>query len=137
MKMEGVGSGFATIPSTVSGTTVEATKPVVKDTSINTNADKYLATVADKKISQMSNEEKRDLPIADKVIIQAIERANKAISGANREFRFAIHDKTKQIMIKVIDSDTKEVIREIPPEKTLDMVAKMWEMAGIVVDEKR
>ncbi|HEX3029893.1 MAG TPA: flagellar protein FlaG, partial [Clostridia bacterium] len=47
------------------------------------------------------------------------------------------HQKTKQIMVKVIDSDTGDVIREIPPEKTLDMVAKMWEMAGIVVDERR
>jgi len=32
-------------------------------------------------------------------------------------------------MVKVIDSETKEVIREIPPEKILDMVAAMLEMA--------
>ena len=31
----------------------------------------------------------------------------------------------------------KEVIKEYPPEKTLDMIAKVWEMAGIMVDEKR
>ncbi|WP_167686495.1 flagellar protein FlaG, partial [Paenibacillus polymyxa] len=29
-----------------------------------------------------------------------------------------------------------ELIREIPPEKTLDLVAKMMEIAGILVDEK-
>jgi len=29
------------------------------------------------------------------------------------------------------------MIREIPPEKILDLVAKMWEMAGILIDEKR
>jgi flagellar protein FlaG len=40
-------------------------------------------------------------------------------------------------MVKVINSDTNEIIREIPPEKTLDLVAKMWEMAGIIVDERR
>ena len=33
--------------------------------------------------------------------------------------------------------ETKEVIKEFPPEKTLDMIAKVWEMAGIMVDEKR
>ena len=32
---------------------------------------------------------------------------------------------------------TKEVIKEFPPEKTLDMIAKVWEMAGLMVDEKR
>ena len=35
------------------------------------------------------------------------------------------------------DVDTDEVIREIPPEKSLDMLQKMWEMAGILVDERR
>ena len=39
--------------------------------------------------------------------------------------------------IKVINDDTDEVIREIPPEKSLKMLQKMWEMAGILVDEKR
>jgi flagellar protein FlaG len=40
-------------------------------------------------------------------------------------------------MVKVIDINTREVIREIPPEKILDMVATMLEMAGIIVDERR
>lgn len=39
-------------------------------------------------------------------------------------------------MVKVVNTETDEVIREIPPEKILDMVAKMWELAGIMVDEK-
>jgi len=29
------------------------------------------------------------------------------------------------------------VIKEYPPEKTLDMIQKLWEMAGLMVDEKR
>ena len=31
----------------------------------------------------------------------------------------------------------QKTIKELPPEKTLDMIAKVWEMAGILVDEKR
>lgn len=81
--------------------------------------------------------EKKDLPISEKVVIDAIEKANNAISGANRRFEFSIHKETKEIMVKVINSDTNEVIREIPPEKILDMVATMWKMAGIFVDERR
>ena len=30
----------------------------------------------------------------------------------------------------------KEVLKEYPPEKTLDMIAKVWEVAGLLVDEK-
>jgi flagellar protein FlaG len=40
-------------------------------------------------------------------------------------------------MVKVLNTDTGQVIREIPPEKNLDFVAKLWEMAGILVDERR
>jgi flagellar protein FlaG len=69
--------------------------------------------------------------------INLIERANKALTGGNRSFEFSIHEATNQIMVKVIDNETHEIIREIPNEKILDMVAKMWEMAGIFVDERR
>ena len=48
-----------------------------------------------------------------------------------------IHEKTNRITIKIVDKKTKEVIREFPPEETLDMIAKAWELAGILVDEKR
>ena len=34
-------------------------------------------------------------------------------------------------------SDTREVIKEIPAGETLDMLSKMWEMAGLFVDDKR
>ncbi len=85
----------------------------------------------------LSGYEKKERPISDKAVVEAIEKANKAITGAKTQFEFSIHEKTKEIMVKVIDSETQEVIREIPPEKILDMVAKMWEMAGILVDERR
>jgi flagellar protein FlaG len=39
-------------------------------------------------------------------------------------------------MVKVLNKDTGELIREVPPEKTLDLVASMMEIAGILVDEK-
>ena len=47
-----------------------------------------------------------------------------------------IHDATNRVMIKIVDKDTKEVLKEYPPEKTLDMIAKVWEVAGLLVDEK-
>ncbi len=74
--------------------------------------------------------------ISDMQVIKMIERANKAMTGRTTTFEFSIHKQTKQILVKVLDKDTGETIREIPPEKTLDMVAKMWELAGLLVDER-
>ncbi|MDP3051106.1 MAG: flagellar protein FlaG, partial [Eubacteriales bacterium] len=41
------------------------------------------------------------------------------------------------IIVRIIDAETEEVVKEIPPEEILDLIAKLWEMAGIVVDERR
>lgn len=71
-------------------------------------------------------------------VIKAIEAANKSVKVYDRRLEYSIHEATHQIMIKVIDTSTpnETVIREIPSEKILDMVAKMWELAGLFVDEK-
>ena len=50
---------------------------------------------------------------------------------------FGIHEKTNRVTIKIVDKDTKEIIKEFPPEETLDMIAKVWELAGIMIDERR
>ncbi|MCM1231525.1 MAG: flagellar protein FlaG [Butyrivibrio sp.] len=68
-------------------------------------------------------------------IRKAVEQLNKKIG--NSEAVFGIHEATNRVTIKIVDKDTKEVIKELPPEKTLDMIAKIWDMAGILVDEKR
>lgn len=68
---------------------------------------------------------------------KAIAEMNKKINNSNEEAVFGVHEETNRVMIKIVDKDTKEVIKEFPPEKTLDMIAKVWEVAGILVDEKR
>lgn len=68
---------------------------------------------------------------------KAIAEMNRRINNSNEEAVFGVHEDTNRIMIKIMDKETKEVIKEFPPEKTLDMITRIWEMAGILVDEKR
>lgn len=89
-----------------------------------------------KAVSQINEYDMVGMPVSERVVIEAIQKANKAISGGNRRFEFSIHEKTNEIMVKVFDSETNELVREIPNEKVLDMVARMCEMAGILVDER-
>ena len=71
---------------------------------------------------------------AGNTVKKAVNDLNKQMK--NSEAIFGIHDKTNRVTIKIIDKTTKEVIKEYPPEETLDMIAKVWEIAGILVDEK-
>ena len=68
---------------------------------------------------------------------KAVDDINNSALADQSEAVFGIHEKTNRVTIKIIDKKTKEVIKEFPPEKTLDMIAKVWEMAGLMVDEKR
>lgn len=66
----------------------------------------------------------------------AIELVNRALQTRNRSFEFSVHEPTKEIIVRVIDTKSNEVVKEIPPEQILDLVAKMWELAGLFVDER-
>jgi flagellar protein FlaG len=68
-------------------------------------------------------------------IKKAVEDINKKAN--NSEAIFGIHEATNRVTIKIVDKESKKVIKELPPEKTLDMIAKVWELAGLMVDEKR
>lgn len=74
--------------------------------------------------------------LSEDEIINVIKRANSQIATYNRRFEYSIHEKTKQVMIKVLDSITDEVIKELPPEKIQDIVGGLWEVAGLIIDKK-
>ena len=85
---------------------------------------------------QASGSRKAQVQQKSEQLKKAIAEMNKRINNSNEEAVFGVHEDTNRIMIKIMDKDTKEVIKEFPPEKTLDMIARIWEMAGILVDEK-
>lgn len=86
--------------------------------------------------SNSAEQEKEQQQTTNEQIRKAVERLNKNMVS-HSEAIFGIHEGTNRVTIKIVNRDTKEVIKELPPEKTLDMIAKVWEMAGILIDEKR
>lgn len=80
------------------------------------------------------NKESAERKLPNEGVKRAIEEMNKKVT--NSEAVFGVHDSTNRVTIKIVDKETKEVLKEYPPEKTLDMIAKVWELAGLLVDEK-
>ena len=68
-------------------------------------------------------------------IKRAVEEINKKANSS--EAVWGVHEDTNRVTIKIVDKQTKEIIKEFPPDKTLDMIARVWEMAGLMVDERR
>ena len=92
---------------------------------------------------RIATENQQDIPLqkhdegaSERQAREAIERANRMLFGTDRKFEITIHEKTKDIMVKVVDTKTNETIREIPPQKIVDLVVHLCEIAGILFDEK-
>lgn len=67
---------------------------------------------------------------------KAVEEANRLIFKEDRRFEFKVHERTGRYLVKLVNKETDEVIKEIPPEKILDLVASIWDLVGILVDER-
>ena len=55
----------------------------------------------------------------------------------NHNIEISYNDEVNRYSIKVLDSESQEVVKEIPSEKSLEMFARMLEIEGMLVDEKR
>ncbi len=93
--------------------------------------------VTAKEESDKAEKDKKQIPekVSDSSLKKAVEDINR--NSSNTEAIFGYHEGTNRVTIKIVDKDTKEVKREYPAEETLDMIQKIWEMAGLMVDEKR
>ena len=142
MALEPLGS-IMTIQSQTVQKPVE-TKEVAENKEVSTpaqaaNVDAVTVSVAkaESKDGQSAGNQngEQQQQASNEKIKKAVEQLNKNMTHS--EAVFGIHDGTNRVTIKIVDKDTKEVIKEFPPEKTLDMIAKVWELAGILIDEKR
>lgn len=67
---------------------------------------------------------------------EAADKVNAFLEPVRRNLKFELHDKLDKYYVTVVDSETSEVIKEIPPKKFLDMYASMAEFMGLLVDSK-
>lgn len=130
-------SGEAVVTKQTVAPVERTTTPDYTEVAVNTTMAGSAAAAEDaKKVQKRAGEES---PVEKKPsnaqMKKAVEELNKKMG--NSEAIFGIHEKTNRVTIKIVDKKTKEVLREFPPEETLDMIAKVWELAGIMVDEKR
>lgn len=98
------------------------TAAATENTVVNESRDGGSEAAADRKRSEPKLKDVNDF---NKIINQ------------NTIAEFGYNEPTNRITIKIKDKETDEVIKEIPSEKALEMLAKAWELAGLLVDEKR
>lgn len=74
--------------------------------------------------------------VTRRTLERAMEELNKATYIIDKRLRFSIHEESERMQVFVIDNKTQEVIKEIPPEEFLNIVARIQEMVGLLLDER-
>jgi flagellar protein FlaG len=77
-----------------------------------------------------------DGEISETTIARYVNAVNEALDPSFFRLNFDIHEDTNMAMIQVVDRNTEEVLREIPPESRLDIMARIQEFAGLLFDER-
>jgi len=131
MVVDGIGVKSIDISNIVSR--IQDSKSKIEDAEVNLQSEKGI----NKEEVNSKFGEKNKNELDEDTLIKMINQANKAFEAKYTRLEFSIHKETHEIVVKVYDKETNELIREIPPEKILDIIAKLWELAGIFVDERR
>lgn len=98
---------------------------VVKETS------KSELNKDNKKYSNDENLSKED----KKKVKEYINKMNKEL--INKGTLFSLHEDSNRVQITIVNKETREVLKEIPPKQFLDAAAKRKELIGFTFDEKR
>lgn len=74
--------------------------------------------------------------VTEEEVSALLDRANRKLAAYDRRFEVSVHERTRRIMVKVIDTMSDKVIREVPSERMLDAIGNLFDLAGIFVDKK-
>ena len=127
MKIDGVNSAV----NNVTNSYTADVKSVQSVPDISSN----VTSGAEAMVANNDIEKKQKNDHSENTIKQAVSDINKR-NKPNTVAKYGFHDETNRVTIKIVDKNSDKVIKEFPAEETLDMIAKVWELAGVFLDEK-
>lgn len=90
------------------------------------------AAVDDK---QVSGQQKQVDQVSKEQLQQAVQDLRDFAKSQNRALEFSVDDVTGRTLVKVVDSETSKVIRQIPSETAVDLARRMHDQKGGILEE--
>lgn len=76
------------------------------------------------------NKDKTDQKPPLEVVRQAAKEGNSILQATQRNLQFKVDDQTKEVVVKIVDSESGELVRQIPSEEMLAFIKRMQELDG-------
>ena len=98
-------------------------------------------------LSTKTTQVSRDLPVSsaavdapgtvpDAQLEDAVKAANKLLAPGNNSIQFSIDDDSGKTIVKLVDSQTNEVIRQFPSQQMLAIAKDLTQSKGVLISEK-
>ncbi|MEE0685567.1 MAG: flagellar protein FlaG [Lachnospiraceae bacterium] len=133
MSIEGVNNVQTVSMQTPQMTQVSQPKVTETEAATKEMAEPIKVNIDDAELGNNINKENTK-DVSAEQIKKTLAELNKKMM--NTACQYGIHEGTGRVTIKIVDKDTRDVIKEIPAEETLELIAKAWELAGIMVDKR-
>ncbi|GAB6138172.1 flagellar protein FlaG [Halanaerobaculum tunisiense] len=105
---------------------VKQTKNTAKKEGINLQAEK----------KEEAKEQKSEKKLTKEQVKEGLEKLNETVQTFHEDLQFELHEDSNRMMTKLVKTDNNEVLKEIPPEEMLDMIGRIKNMVGLILDEK-
>ncbi|MEI8622215.1 flagellar protein FlaG [Pseudoalteromonas sp. B129b] len=82
-----------------------------------------------------NNQDEKSQPLEREQLEQMAQQLQDFMGEMNRSLQFKVDEDSGRDVIKVLDKNSGEVIKQYPSEEVLSLVSKLSESAGILIDQ--
>lgn len=104
----------------------------VASTAASAEAVKHTAPRSNDGLEHAANQPA--LPVEQ--VTQSVDGINGFLESVDHHLKFVLHEEAERLMVEVVDDETDEVIKTIPPEELLDLSARISDMVGMLLDRR-
>ncbi|MFJ7669467.1 flagellar protein FlaG [Lysinibacillus sp. NPDC097195] len=102
-----------------------------EEIAVTTSKSQLVTQMQGEKISTAEGQE-----ISKEKLQSVVDTVNEFLQINHNASKFVLHDGLDRYFVQVVDTQTEEVVKEIPPKKLLDAFYEMQKLLGMIVDEK-
>ncbi len=84
---------------------------------------------------QVNGQKEESVIISKNALDMAVEKLNEAMDYTRTKHRFIIDEDLDRPIVEIINSETNEVIRQIPTEEAVELSKHIGEMIGLLMDD--
>lgn len=109
--------------------------PLPQTNNVYTDSRRSAQATEKKETVRPEQEQGNNKPSREEVT-KAANQVNKFVSPVNTDIQFSVDDETDIHVVKVIDKNTQEVIRQIPGEEILQIAKALDRLQGLLVKQQ-